>query len=142
MNARVTGSTFRTSKRWSRSRSADVPSPGWWKAKSRSTSCFAFRPISATIRKSSGGSRSTLPDRTASRGCEFPFKQLVVRIDPHKPGATYIYRENNRRYIPIKFSVKGRDLASTILEAQRKVTDSKNRGAASTGIRHRLGGRV
>jgi cobalt-zinc-cadmium resistance protein CzcA len=44
-------------------------------------------------------------------------------IDPHKPGATYIYRENNRRYIPIKFSVQGRDLASTINEAKRKVED-------------------
>ena len=25
---------------------------------------------------------------------------------PHKPGASYIYRENNRRFIPIKFSVQ------------------------------------
>ena len=49
-------------------------------------------------------------------------------IDPHKPGATYIYRENNRRYIPIKFSVQGRDLASTIHEAEEKVRD-KNYGA-------------
>ena len=31
-----------------------------------------------------------------------------------------VYRENGRRYIPIKFSVRGRDLASTIQEAQTK----------------------
>jgi cobalt-zinc-cadmium resistance protein CzcA len=38
-----------------------------------------------------------------------------------EPGASYIYRENNRRYIPIKFSVRGRDLASAVEEAQRIV---------------------
>ena len=57
-------------------------------------------------------------------GARIPLKQLVT-IDPHKPGAAYIYRENNRRYIPIKFSVEGRDLASTIHEAEQKVRDPK-----------------
>ena len=32
-----------------------------------------------------------------------------------------MYRENNLRFIPIKFSVRGRDLGSTIAEAQEKV---------------------
>ena len=36
-------------------------------------------------------------------------------------GASYIYRENNERYIPIKFSVRGRDLGSTVAEAKSKV---------------------
>ena len=36
-------------------------------------------------------------------------------------GASYIYRENNRRYIPIKFSVRGRDLGGTVAEAQANV---------------------
>ena len=36
-------------------------------------------------------------------------------------GASFIYRENQERYIPIKFSVRGRDLGSAVLEAQRKV---------------------
>lgn len=36
-------------------------------------------------------------------------------------GASFIYREQQDRYIPIKFSVRGRDLGSTVLEAQRKV---------------------
>lgn len=37
-------------------------------------------------------------------------------------GASFIYREQQQRYLPIKFSVRGRDLGSTVLEAQRKVT--------------------
>ncbi len=63
-------------------------------------------------------------DRTASPGPGFRSRSSPT-IDPHKPGASYIYRENNRRYIPIKFSVQGRDLASTIAEAQQKVEDPK-----------------
>jgi cobalt-zinc-cadmium resistance protein CzcA len=38
-----------------------------------------------------------------------------------RSGASYIYRENNERYIPIKFSVRGRDLASAVAEAESKV---------------------
>ena len=38
-------------------------------------------------------------------------------------GASFIYREGEERYIPIKFSVRGRDLGSAVLEAQRKVAD-------------------
>ena len=37
------------------------------------------------------------------------------------PGYSFIYRENQERYIPIKFSVRGRDLGSAVLEAQRKI---------------------
>ncbi|MFB9264827.1 efflux RND transporter permease subunit [Bradyrhizobium erythrophlei] len=36
-------------------------------------------------------------------------------------GAAYIYREQQERYLPIKFSVRDRDLGSAILEAQQKV---------------------
>jgi cobalt-zinc-cadmium resistance protein CzcA len=36
-------------------------------------------------------------------------------------GAAYIYRENQERYLPIKFSVRERDLGSAIREAQEKV---------------------
>ena len=35
-------------------------------------------------------------------------------------GAAYIYREQQQRYLPIKFSVRDRDLGSAIAEAQRK----------------------
>ncbi|MER3447522.1 MAG: CusA/CzcA family heavy metal efflux RND transporter [Candidatus Dadabacteria bacterium] len=38
-----------------------------------------------------------------------------------RSGASYIYRENNERYIPIKFSVRGRDLGGAVAEAQSKV---------------------
>jgi len=36
-------------------------------------------------------------------------------------GASFIYRENQERYIPIKFSVRGRDLGGAVLDAQAKV---------------------
>lgn len=36
-------------------------------------------------------------------------------------GPAFVYRDNNARYIPVKFSVRGRDLGSTIAEAQQKV---------------------
>jgi cobalt-zinc-cadmium resistance protein CzcA len=57
-----------------------------------------------------------------SPGYRVPLSQLT-HIKAHNPGAAYIYRENNRRYIPIKFSVRDRDLASAIAEAQRKIKD-------------------
>ncbi|MBV8168539.1 MAG: efflux RND transporter permease subunit, partial [Alphaproteobacteria bacterium] len=36
-------------------------------------------------------------------------------------GASFIYREQSQRYIPIKFSVRGRDLGSTVAAAQQAV---------------------
>ena len=36
-------------------------------------------------------------------------------------GPSFIYREHQERYVPIKFSVRGRDLGSAVLEAQHKV---------------------
>jgi cobalt-zinc-cadmium resistance protein CzcA len=36
-------------------------------------------------------------------------------------GASFIYRQQQERYIPIKFSVRGRDLGSTVTEAQALV---------------------
>jgi cobalt-zinc-cadmium resistance protein CzcA len=38
-------------------------------------------------------------------------------------GASFIYREQQQRYLPIKFSVRGRDLGGAVLEAQRKVAE-------------------
>ncbi len=37
-------------------------------------------------------------------------------------GASYIYHERNQRYIPVKFSVRGRDLGSAVAEAQNRIT--------------------
>ncbi|MFL6974097.1 MAG: efflux RND transporter permease subunit [Xanthobacteraceae bacterium] len=36
-------------------------------------------------------------------------------------GASYIYRENNQRFVPLKYSVRGRDLGSTVAEAQQRI---------------------
>ncbi|MGA9641890.1 MAG: CusA/CzcA family heavy metal efflux RND transporter [Terriglobales bacterium] len=38
-------------------------------------------------------------------------------------GGSEIYREGNQRYIAIKYSVRGRDLGSTVEEAMKKVND-------------------
>jgi len=37
-------------------------------------------------------------------------------------GASYIYHERNQRFIPVKFSVRGRDLGSTVADAQERVS--------------------
>jgi heavy metal efflux system protein len=36
-------------------------------------------------------------------------------------GASFIYRENQERYIPIKFSVRGRDLGGAVADAQQRI---------------------
>ena len=39
-------------------------------------------------------------------------------------GASFIYRENQERYIPIKFSVRGRDLGGAVQDAQARIARS------------------
>ena len=46
-------------------------------------------------------------------------------------GAAYIYREQQERYLPIKFSVRERDLGSAIQEAQQKVAEQVQLPAGS-----------
>ena len=46
-------------------------------------------------------------------------------------GPSYIYREGQERYLPIKFSVRDRDLGSAIQEAQRKVVEQVQLPAGS-----------
>jgi len=58
---------------------------------------------------------------TNSEGAKIPLKQLASIT--MQTGAFIIYRENNERYIPIKFSVRGRDLESTVKEAQRRIRE-------------------
>ena len=41
-----------------------------------------------------------------------------IRLDE---GAAYIYHEGTQRYIPVKFSVRGRDLGSSVSEAQQRI---------------------
>ncbi len=41
-----------------------------------------------------------------------------------QPGAAFIYRESNSRYIAIKFSVRGRDMGGAVADAQARVNKS------------------
>ncbi len=52
-------------------------------------------------------------------GARIPLKQLAEITN--QTGAFIIYRENNERYIPIKFSVRGRDLESTVKDAEARI---------------------
>ncbi len=54
-------------------------------------------------------------------GAQVPLGQLAQIAE--EEGPSLIYREDNRRYAPVKFSVRGRDLASTIAEAQEKIAE-------------------
>ena len=55
-------------------------------------------------------------------GARIPLKQVASITT--QTGAFSIYRENNQRYIPVKFSVRDRDLESTVQEAQRLLSTS------------------
>ncbi|GAC1372749.1 MAG: CusA/CzcA family heavy metal efflux RND transporter [Hymenobacter sp.] len=48
-------------------------------------------------------------------------KLSELAIIKNVAGPAFIYREDNTRFIAVKFSVRGRDLGSTIKEAQQKV---------------------
>jgi cobalt-zinc-cadmium resistance protein CzcA len=39
-------------------------------------------------------------------------------------GSSYIFHERNQRYIPIKFSVRGRDLGGAVAEAQKRIAQN------------------
>jgi cobalt-zinc-cadmium resistance protein CzcA len=39
-------------------------------------------------------------------------------------GASYIYHESGERYIPVKFSVRNRDLAGAVAEAQKRIAEN------------------
>lgn len=53
-------------------------------------------------------------------GSKIPLKEIasIQKIT----GPAFIYRDNTKRFIGVKFSVRDRDLGSTIAEAQKKVT--------------------
>ena len=52
-------------------------------------------------------------------GAKIPLKEIaqIERVT----GPAFIYRDNNQRFIAVKFSIRDRDLGSTIKEAQGKV---------------------
>jgi cobalt-zinc-cadmium resistance protein CzcA len=59
---------------------------------------------------------------TTPGGQHLPLSQFAdIRVEN---GASLIYREGNSRYIGVQFSVDGRDLASAVGEARKKVAQS------------------
>jgi len=52
-------------------------------------------------------------------GAQVPLGQIAEIVE--EEGASVIFREDLKRYVPVKFSVRGRDLGSTIAEAQARV---------------------
>ncbi|MGH9613904.1 MAG: efflux RND transporter permease subunit, partial [Bryobacteraceae bacterium] len=59
---------------------------------------------------------------TTPDGQNLPLSQFAdIKVEN---GASFIYRESNSRYIGVQFSVEGRDLASAVGEARKKVGQS------------------
>jgi heavy metal efflux system protein len=55
----------------------------------------------------------------APDGQQIPLRELAtIHVSS---GASFIYREDNSRYIGVQYAVEGRDLAGTVREAQREV---------------------
>jgi heavy metal efflux system protein len=60
--------------------------------------------------------------QTANGNAYIPLSELAsITLDT---GASYIFREKNQRFVPIKFSVRGRDLAGAVTEAQQRIGQS------------------
>jgi cobalt-zinc-cadmium resistance protein CzcA len=57
--------------------------------------------------------------QTPTGNAYIPLSELAsITLDT---GASYIFRERNQRFVPIKFSVRGRDLAGAVEEAQQRI---------------------
>jgi cobalt-zinc-cadmium resistance protein CzcA len=58
--------------------------------------------------------------QTSAGNAYIPLSDLAsITLDT---GASYIFRERNQRFVPIKFSVRGRDLAGAVEEAQQRIS--------------------
>ena len=54
-----------------------------------------------------------------STGTKIPLKEIaLIQL---KSGPAFIYRDNNKRFSAVQFAVRGRDLGSTVAEAQKKL---------------------
>jgi cobalt-zinc-cadmium resistance protein CzcA len=59
---------------------------------------------------------------SGSANAYIPLSELAsISLDT---GASYIFRERNERFVPIKFSVRGRDLAGAVEEAQQRIAQN------------------
>ena len=75
--------------------------------------------------------------QTASGTAYIPLSEVAaISLDT---GASYIFHERNQRFIPIKFSVRGRDLGSTIAEGKEKIAKAVT---PANRLPHDLGGRI
>ncbi len=75
--------------------------------------------------------------QTASGNAYIPLSELAsITLDT---GASYIFRERNQRFVPIKFSVRGRDLAGAVEDAQQRIAEQRE---AADRLSHRMVGRV
>jgi cobalt-zinc-cadmium resistance protein CzcA len=60
--------------------------------------------------------------QTPSGNAYIPLSDIAsISLDT---GASYIFRERNQRFVPIKFSVRGRDLAGAVEEAQQRIAQN------------------
>jgi cobalt-zinc-cadmium resistance protein CzcA len=58
--------------------------------------------------------------QTSARNAYIPISDFAsITLDT---GASYIFRERSQRFVPIKFSVRGRDLAGAVEEAQERIS--------------------
>ena len=87
-----------------------------------------------SARRRSRSATSSSPRRTASRSrcARSPTSQVAN-------GASFIYRQDNSRYIGVQYSVEGRDLASAVQDARAAGAKA---GPAAAGLPRRLGRRV
>jgi cobalt-zinc-cadmium resistance protein CzcA len=87
---------------------------------------------STTTAPAVGGSQLSVANPLSNRP-RVRLRDLVTPVgadgypDPNgsfqRPGASTIYREQGNRMIAVKFSVRGRDLASTVAEAKERAAD-------------------
>jgi heavy metal efflux system protein len=57
--------------------------------------------------------------QTPNGNAYIPLSELAtISLDT---GASYIYHERNQRFVPVKFSVRGRDLGGTVADAQQRI---------------------
>lgn len=78
-----------------------------------------YMPVYRTSEKAIGN--LTVPTQDGNR---IPLKQVASIY--YNSGPSLIFRENNRRFIAVKFSIRDRDMGSTIAEAQQKVNSHVN----------------
>jgi heavy metal efflux system protein len=72
--------------------------------------------------ESISGLTIAVQDPTTNKVAQIPLSEVAkIKL---VTGAAFIYRDQQQRYIPIKFSVRGRDLGSTVLEAQRRIAET------------------